>query len=105
MRIGYHASHEQFLPSELLRWVIQAEDAGFQSVLSSDHFFPWSDQQGQSGFAWSWLGAALQATRNIDFGIVNAPGQRSHPASIAQACASLAEMYAERVWIAIGCGR
>ncbi|SKC85980.1 TIGR03885 family FMN-dependent LLM class oxidoreductase [Ohtaekwangia koreensis] len=105
MRIGYHASHEQFLPSELLRWVIQAEDAGFQSVLSSDHFFPWSDQQGQSGFAWSWLGAALQATRNIDFGIVNAPGQRYHPAIIAQACATLAEMYPERFWIAIGSGQ
>jgi coenzyme F420-dependent glucose-6-phosphate dehydrogenase len=105
VKIGYHASHEQFLPSELLRWVVAAEGAGFQGALSSDHFYPWSEQQGQSGFAWSWLGAALQATSKIDFGIVNAPGQRYHPAIIAQACATLAEMFPERFWIAIGSGQ
>jgi coenzyme F420-dependent glucose-6-phosphate dehydrogenase len=105
VKIGYHASHEQFLPSELLRWVLAAEGAGFQAALSSDHFYPWSEQQGQSGFAWSWLGAALQATSRIDFGIVNAPGQRYHPAIIAQACATLAEMFPERFWIAIGSGQ
>jgi probable non-F420 flavinoid oxidoreductase len=105
VKIGYHASHEQFLPSELLQWVVAAEGAGFQGVLSSDHFYPWSEQQGQSGFAWSWLGAALQATATIDFGIVNAPGQRYHPAIIAQACATLAEMFPERFWIAIGSGQ
>ena len=105
VKIGYHASHEQFLPSELLRWVVAAEGAGFQAALSSDHFYPWSEQQGQSGFAWSWLGAALQATSRIEFGIVNAPGQRYHPAIIAQACATLAEMFPERFWIAIGSGQ
>jgi len=105
VKIGYHASHEQFLPSELLRWVVAAEGAGFQAALSSDHFYPWSEQQGQSGFAWSWLGAALQATSRMDFGIVNAPGQRYHPAIIAQACATLAEMFPERFWIAVGSGQ
>lgn len=105
VKIGYHASHEQFLPSELLRWVVAAEGAGFQAALSSDHFYPWSEQQGQSGFAWSWLGAALQATSRIEFGIVNAPGQRYHPAIIAQACATLAEMFPERFWISIGSGQ
>jgi probable non-F420 flavinoid oxidoreductase len=105
VKIGYHASHEQFLPSELLRWVVAAEGAGFQAALSSDHFLPWSEQQGQSGFAWSWLGAALQATSCMEFGIVNAPGQRYHPAIIAQACATLAEMFPERFWIAVGSGQ
>ncbi len=60
--IGYHASHEQFSPSELLGLVREAEQAGFACAKSSDHFHPWSDRQGQSGFAWSWLGAAMQAT-------------------------------------------
>ncbi|MEG4092010.1 LLM class flavin-dependent oxidoreductase [Microcoleus sp. Pol12B4] len=62
--IGYHASHEEFKPSELLKYVQMAEQAGFTHVLSSDHFHAWSEAQGQrqSGFAWSWLGAAMQAT-------------------------------------------
>ena len=59
---GFHASHEQVHPSELLAAVKRAEDAGFDAAMSSDHFSPWSERQGQSGFAWSWLGAALQAT-------------------------------------------
>lgn len=101
--IGYHASHEQFPPSELLRSVQLAEQAGFQAAMCSDHFFPWSERQGHSGFAWSWLGAALQATA-LSFGTVNAPGYRYHPAIIAQAAATLAEMYPGRFWIAVGSG-
>ncbi len=57
--IGFHSSHEQFRPSELLQYVQLAEAAGFRAAMCSDHFFPWSERQGQSGFAWSWLGAAL----------------------------------------------
>src|SRR5690606_35923477 len=72
-------------------------------AMCSDHFAPWSARQGQSGFAWSWLGAAMQAT-SLPFGIVNAPGQRYHPAIIAQAAATLTEMYPGRFWLAIGSG-
>lgn len=103
MRIGYHASHEQFAPSDLLRLVCLAEAAGFQCAMSSDHFHPWSERQGQSGFAWSWLGAALQAT-SLPFGIITAPGWRYHPAIIAQAAATLAEMFEGRLWVALGSG-
>jgi probable non-F420 flavinoid oxidoreductase len=100
---GYHASHEQYTPSELLEYVRLAEAAGFQSASCSDHFHPWTDSQGQSGFAWSWLGAALQAT-SFSLGTVNAPGYRYHPAIIAQAAATLAEMFPRRFWFAIGSG-
>ncbi|RYZ83888.1 MAG: LLM class flavin-dependent oxidoreductase, partial [Proteobacteria bacterium] len=61
--IGYHASHEQLAPAELLQLVQLAEKAGFGAAMSSDHFNPWSLNQGSSGNAWSWLGAALQATK------------------------------------------
>lgn len=101
--IGYHCSHEQHPPSSLLRYVAAAEGAGFGAAMCSDHFAPWSRQQGNSGFAWSWLGAALQAT-DLSFGTVNAPGQRYHPAIIAQAAATLAEMYPGRFWLAVGSG-
>lgn len=103
-RIGYHCSHEQFAPGELLRLVQRAEDAGFQSAMCSDHYFPWSEAQGQSGFAWSWLGAALQATR-LSFGVVTVPGGwRYHPAVLAQAAATLCAMFPGRFWMAPGSG-
>jgi probable non-F420 flavinoid oxidoreductase len=71
--------------------------------MCSDHFSPWSERQGESGFAWSWLGAALQATE-LSFGVVNAPGQRYHPAIIAQAIGTLGSMYPGRFWAALGTG-
>jgi probable non-F420 flavinoid oxidoreductase len=100
---GIHASHEQIPPGALLEAVIAAERAGFDAAMCSDHFSPWSTRQGQSGFAWSWLGAALQAT-NLSFGVVNAPGQRYHPAIIAQAIGTLGSMYPGRFWTALGTG-
>jgi probable non-F420 flavinoid oxidoreductase len=100
---GIHASHEQVHPAALLEAVVRAEAAGFTAAMSSDHFSPWSERQGQSGFAWSWLGAALQAT-GLPFGIVNAPGQRYHPAIIAQAIGTLGAMYPGRFWAALGTG-
>jgi coenzyme F420-dependent glucose-6-phosphate dehydrogenase len=102
--IGFHASHEQFPPDRLLRLIQAAEAAGFDAAMCSDHWAPFSEEQGQSGFAWSWLGAALQAT-SLPFGVVNAPGQRYHPAIIAQAAATLAVMFPDRFWIAVGSGQ
>jgi probable non-F420 flavinoid oxidoreductase len=102
--IGFHASHEQFGPHRLLRLVQAAEAAGFDAAMCSDHWAPWSDEQGESGFAWSWLGAALQAT-SLPFGVVNAPGQRYHPALIAQAAATLNVMFPDRFWVALGSGQ
>ena len=80
--IGIHCSHEQINPAQLLRDVQRAERAGFTAAVSSDHLSPWSERQGESGFAWSFPGAAL-ATTQLPFGVVNAPGQRYHPAIIA----------------------
>lgn len=102
--IGYHASHEQFTPRDLVDYVRAAEAAGFTAAMCSDHFHPWSERQGQSGFAWSWLGAALQAT-SLSFGTVCAPGQRYHPPMIAQAAATLAVMFPGRFWVALGSGQ
>lgn len=101
--VGYHASHEQFAPSELLRLVRKAEQAGFDCAMCSDHFHPWSSAQGQSGHAWSWLGSAMATTR-FPFGVVNAPVGRYHPTVIAQASATLAEMHGDRFWLAVGSG-
>src|ERR687894_1871463 len=96
-RIGFHCSHEQIPPSELLEAARRAEAAGFEAGMSSDHFSPWSERQGHSGFACSWLGAALSST-SLPFRVVNAPGQRYHPAIVAQALATLTEMFPGRLW-------
>jgi coenzyme F420-dependent glucose-6-phosphate dehydrogenase len=104
MLIGYHASHEQFSPSLLMACAQAAEEAGFASVKSSDHFQPWSERQGQSGFTWSWLGASMAVT-SVPFGSICAPGYRYHPAVIAQGAATLAEMFPDRFWLAIGSGQ
>jgi probable non-F420 flavinoid oxidoreductase len=101
--IGFHSSHEQIHPRQLLADVQRAEEVGFDAAMSSDHFVPWSARQGSSGFAWAWLGAAL-ATTSLPFGVVNAPGQRYHPAIIAQALGTLGAMFPGRIWAALGSG-
>jgi probable non-F420 flavinoid oxidoreductase len=101
--IAYHASHEQHAPSALLRYAIAAEQAGFQAIHSSDHFHPWSERQGESGFSFSWIAAAMQAT-SLPFSMVCAPGQRYHPAIVAQAIATLEEMFPGRYAVELGSG-
>jgi coenzyme F420-dependent glucose-6-phosphate dehydrogenase len=101
--ICFHASHEQFSPSHLLRLVQLAEQAGFEAIHASDHFHPWSERQGQSGFTFSWIGAAMQAT-SVPFSMVCAPGQRLHPAIVAQAISTLSEMFPGRFSIELGSG-
>lgn len=103
MRIGYHASHEQHPPSALLEYAQQAEAAGFDAEMCSDHFMPWSTRQASSGLSWSWLASALQATIP-SYGTVAAPGDRYHPAIVAQAIATLGQMYPGRLWVALASG-
>lgn len=102
-RYGFHASHEQISPRRLLADVQHAEQAGFDMAMCSDHFSPWTSSQGHSGYTWSWLGAAL-ATTGLELGCVSAPGQRYHPAVVAQKIATLGVMFPGRFWVALGSG-
>lgn len=101
--VGFHNSHEQVHPSALLAATQHAQEAGFDAAMCSDHWAPWGTGQGHSGAAWPWLGAALATTR-LPLGVVNAPGQRYHPAVIAQQAATLAAMFPGRFWVALGSG-
>ncbi len=103
-RYGYHVSHEQFDPNDLLAWVQQAEDAGFELCTASDHLHPWNERPGHSAFVWSWLGAAMQAT-SLDFRTVSCPGYRYHPAILAQAGATVAHMFPGRLAMCLGSGQ
>jgi coenzyme F420-dependent glucose-6-phosphate dehydrogenase len=99
----YHAAHEQFPPSHLLKLAVAAEQAGFDGLHSSDHFHPWGWKQGHSGFSFAWVAAAMQAT-SLPMSMVCAPGQRYHPAIVAQAIATLGEMFPGRFAIELGSG-
>src|ERR687894_713391 len=102
--VGYAAMFEQFHPTDLLNWSKAAEESGFGSVMASDHFHPWTPDQGHSAFVWSWMGA-LGATTNLRFGTgVTPPGFRYHPAIIAQGAATLEAMYPGRFWLGLGAG-
>jgi coenzyme F420-dependent glucose-6-phosphate dehydrogenase len=100
-----HASHEQFPPSELLLYVRQVEDAGFQAIMTSDHITPWSERQGNSGNNSAWLGASL-ATTSLPFGSLAIPcGWRYHPVVLTHMVATIAEMFPDRLpLIAAGSG-
>lgn len=102
--VGFHCSHTQISPSQLLRDVRHAEAAGFAAATCSDHLAPWSTRQGQAGNAWTWLGAALALT-GLPIGVITAPGQRYHPAVLAQSMATLAQLFPGRFWAALGSGQ
>ncbi len=102
--IGYAAMFEQFHPTDLLDWSRRAEASGFTAVMASDHFHPWTPEQGQSAFVWSWLGA-LGAETKLRFGTgVTPPGYRYHPAIVAQAAATLEAMFPGRFYLGLGAG-
>ncbi|MCC6386368.1 MAG: TIGR03557 family F420-dependent LLM class oxidoreductase [Dehalococcoidia bacterium] len=101
---GWKAGAEQYGPRELLDMAVAAEESGFDLVSISDHFHPW-DESGQSPFAWTWLGAAAARTSRVRLGTgLTAPILRYHPAIIAQAVATLAELAPGRAFIAVGTG-
>ncbi|STX28214.1 F420-dependent glucose-6-phosphate dehydrogenase [Legionella beliardensis] len=104
IKFGYHVSHEQFSPTELLDYVKQAEKAGFDFAFSSDHFHPWNRKQGNSAFSWAWLGAAMSQT-SFEYGLINCPTFRYHPAMVAQAAATIDMMFPERFWLCVGSGQ
>jgi coenzyme F420-dependent glucose-6-phosphate dehydrogenase len=104
MRYWVQLATEQFPPSELVEQAVEAERAGFDGLNVSDHFQPWWEP-GQSGQAWVLLGAAGQATEQIDIGTgVTAPVYRYHPAVVAQFGATLQELFPGRGYLGIGSG-
>jgi coenzyme F420-dependent glucose-6-phosphate dehydrogenase len=104
MRYFHFCAHEQFPPSALLSQAVAAERAGFDGIGCSDHLQPWWEP-GESGHAWIWLGAAGNATERVELGTgVTPPGPRYHPVLIAQAWATLEEMFPGRPYLAIGSG-
>jgi coenzyme F420-dependent glucose-6-phosphate dehydrogenase len=105
MRFGYKASAEQFAPNTLLKFAIEAEEAGFESVFISDHFQPWKHTDGHAPFAPSWMAAALARTEKLVVGTsVLTPTFRLHPSVVAHAFGTLGAMFPDRVILGVGTG-
>ncbi len=102
---GYTLSSEELPPADLLRHAVRAEQAGFSFASISDHFHPWTDEQGQSPFVWSVLGGIAASTSTIRLGTgVTCPTIRIHPAIVAQAAATVAAMMPGRFFLGVGTG-
>jgi coenzyme F420-dependent glucose-6-phosphate dehydrogenase len=105
IELGYTLSSEEHEPLTLVRNAQAAEEAGFEFLTISDHFHPWTDQQGQSPFVWSVIGAVAHATERVRIGTgVTCPTIRIHPAIIAQAAATSQVMSEGRFFLGVGTG-
>ncbi|MFD0887492.1 LLM class F420-dependent oxidoreductase [Streptosporangium algeriense] len=103
-RFGYFLSCEEHDPKELVRQAKLAEQAGFQALWISDHYHPWLDEQGQSPFVWSVIGALSQAVSLPITTAVTCPLVRIHPAVVAQAAATSAVLTEGRFRLGVGTG-
>lgn len=103
-RIGYFLSSEEYDPSSLIRQARLAEQAGFDALWISDHFHPWLDEQGQSSFVWSMIGALSQVTSLPVATAVTCPTIRTHPAIVAQAAATSGLLTGGRFTLGVGSG-
>ena len=104
-RFGYTMMCEQSPPDQLVRDLQKAEAAGFDFSVISDHYQPWLEEQGHSGYAWSILGAAAQATSTIGLmTYVTCPTRRYHPAVVAQKAATVQILSGGRFRLGLGAG-
>jgi len=105
MKVGFKLLAEGFGPREIVEQAVRAERAGFDFVEVSDHFHPWLEEQGHSGYVWSMLAAMAERTERIELasGVV-CPTVRQHPAMVAQAAATTALLSEGRFTLGLGSG-
>ena len=104
-RFGYTLMTEQSGPRELVKYAAAAEGAGFDFLVSSDHYSPWLTSQGHAPYAWTVLGAVAQATSTVELmTYVTCPTLRYHPAVVAQKAATLQILSDNRFTLGLGSG-
>jgi G6PDH family F420-dependent oxidoreductase len=104
-RFGYTLMTEQSGPKELVGYAVDAEEAGFDFEVSSDHYSPWLTTQGHAPYAWTLLGAVAQATSRVELATyVTCPTMRYHPAVVAQKAATMQLLSDGRFILGLGSG-
>ena len=104
MRFGFFLSCEEYTPRQLVEQARLAQECGFEALWISDHYHPWNDEQGQSPFVWSVIGAISQVCDLPVTTAVTCPTMRTHPAVIAQAAATSTVMLDGKFILGIGSG-
>ena len=104
-RFGYTLMTEQSGPRELVGYALDAERAGFDFEVCSDHYSPWLTEQGHAPYAWSVLGAVAHATERVELmTYVTCPTMRYHPAVVAQKASTLSLLSEGRFTLGLGSG-
>ncbi len=103
-RFGYFLSSEEYDPASLIKQASMAKQAGFDALWISDHFHPWLDEQGNSSFVWSVIGAIAQVTDLPITTAVTCPTTRMHPAIVAQAAATAGLLTGGKFNLGVGTG-
>ena len=101
---SFMLAHEQFPIPELLKLGSLASRSGFQVLSTSDHLQPWQANQGHAGQAWVTLGALGAQSHSWMGTTVTCPTIRYNPAVVAEAFASLSQLYPGRIFLGVGSG-
>jgi len=106
MQISLDLAENDYDPMEFVEAAQFAEKLGFKRLWIGDHFMPWIDSGNWSSFAWSMVPVCLDRTTSVQVSpYVTTPiGARYHPAIIAQAVATLDNMYPGRCLLCVGSG-
>jgi G6PDH family F420-dependent oxidoreductase len=102
--VGVFLSSEEHGAVTLVEQAKRAEEAGFRSLLISDHYHPWTDAQGESPFVWGVIGAIAGSTAMRVTTGVTCPTVRIHPVVLAQAAATAQSLLSGRFVFGVGSG-
>jgi coenzyme F420-dependent glucose-6-phosphate dehydrogenase len=106
IKIGIDVGENEAEPRLFIECAVLADKLGFDSFWFGDHFMPWFHTGGKSAFIWSLMSVALELTSGITVGpdVTSPIGGRFHPAIIAQAAATLDNLYPGRFLLGVGSG-
>jgi G6PDH family F420-dependent oxidoreductase len=83
----------------------RAVEAGFEGVWIGDHFLPWIDSRPYTHQILPWLGSLMATVPDVTVGTsVTCPLYRYEPGILAQAVATLDNMYPGRFELGVGTG-
>jgi len=106
IEITANLGENEFEPQEFVDATVYAEEQGFRTAWFGDHIFPWFHSGKRSSFIWSVMPVALSKTARIKVGpwVTVPTGARYHPAIIAQAAATIDNLYPGRIQVGVGSG-
>lgn len=100
--VGLALMLEHHPPGRAIDLASRARGAGLTGLAAADLFQPWLPT-GHAPHLWTMLTAAAPVSTG-PLGAVVTPNYRHHPATIAQASATLAALYPGRHWLALSAG-